>query len=115
MNKKIIWNKLTSYDNPFVEFLSNHNTIVIHNQEELNEFILLLASVGLEIKNKKEHNYNYFVELMRINNQEYKGYVVFEYDNYKGLTFWNDIDESESWYGKKPYALKDLNYVIKEE
>ena len=96
-----------TYNFKFVEFLSTNNTIIINNEEDFKKFKKFLKKLNmLEILKGKE-DYYYWLSLTKINNCSY-GYIIFEYNNNKGLTFGYSIDSSIEWYGLPPIKVEEL-------
>lgn len=100
------------YTNKFVEFLNGANTIKISGVKEFESFNALCKKVGLE------NGWNDYWELLgmaqvnhcAINNTT----VLVEYQPFKGFTFgYKTIEESEKWYGLKPWTMLEVRMSIK--
>ena len=63
----------------------------------------------IDILNKETEFYNWQV-LAKINGYP-TNYIIFEYDNYKGLSFGYTIEEAKDWYEKNPLTIKDLELI----
>ena len=96
-----------TYNFKFVEFLSTNNTIIINNEEDFKKFKKFLKKINMLGILKGEEDFYYWLRLTRINNC-YFGYIIFEYNNYKGLTFGYSIDKSIEWYGLPPIKVEEL-------
>lgn len=95
------------YDFKFVDFLATNNTIIINNETEFNKFKRFLKKINMLGILKGKEDYNEWVSLAKIN-LCYTGYIIFEYQNSKGLTFGYSIESSTNWYGVEPINVKDL-------
>lgn len=96
-----------TYNFKFVEFLSTNNTIIINNEEDFKKFKKFLKKLNMLGILKGNEDYYYWLSLTKINNCSY-GYIIFEYNNNKGLTFGYSIDSSINWYGVEPINVNEL-------
>ena len=96
-----------TYNFKFVEFLSTNNTIIINNEEDFKKFKKFLKKLNMLGILKGKEDYYYWLSLTKINNCSY-GYIIFEYNNNKGLTFGYSIDKSIEWYGLPPIIVDEL-------
>lgn len=94
----------------WIDFLSKNNTLLINNETEFNQFKKFLQHLGLIGILKKDTEYYNWQHLAGINGKP-TNYIIFEYDNYKGLTFGYTIKESKNWYEKAPLTIKDLELI----
>lgn len=94
----------------WIEFLSKNNTLLINNEKEFNQFKKFLQHLDmLSIlgKNTEYYNWQYLAGI----NCKPTNYIIFEYDNYKGLTFGYTVQKSKDWYDKEPLTIKDLEII----
>lgn len=99
-------------DNKWLDFISGNNTLLIENEKDFNKFkdFLEYLNLGKELKNY--NTYKEWEHLAKINNHDY-GYIIFEYQPYKGLTFGYNKESSKDWYGADPLTIKDIDLVEK--
>jgi len=91
----------------WIEFLSGRNVIKVTNEDEFKMFKSFLKECGLlEILNK-EREFSDWESLAVINNKQ-PDIFLFEYNNHKGLTWWDNIKEAIDWYGIEPIEISDL-------
>lgn len=91
----------------WIEFLSGRNVIKVTNESEFNMFKNFLKQCGLvEILNT-ELNFSDWKRLALINEKKVDIFL-FEYNNHKGLTWWDNIKEATDWYGEKPIEVSEL-------
>ena len=105
------------YTNKFVEFLNGANTIKISGERDFTMLRTAMKKVGLDCFSNYEGFGNYYdlLSIARINNCliNYSTILV-EYQPYKGLTFgYRTYEESENWYGKKPWTMKEVHDDMK--
>lgn len=94
-----------SYNYKIIDFLATRNVIEVCNKKEFDELYALFKKMGLE----NIFPYSTFEEwlvLARINNKNLKFY--FEYDNSRGLTWYDNAKEPTDWYGVLPLKVSDL-------
>lgn len=91
----------------WIEFLSGNNTLLINNEIEFNQFKRFLEQKGMINILRKDTEFYNWQHLAGINGKP-TNYIIFEYDNYKGLTFGYTIEESKNWYEKDPLTIKDF-------
>lgn len=94
----------------WIDFLSTKNTLLIKNETEFNQFkkfLLHLGMIGILRKDTEYYNWQHLAGI----NRKPTSYIIFEYDNYKGLTFGYTIEESKKWYEKEPLTIKDLELI----
>lgn len=110
--------KTCNYD--WIKLLSGTNVLKVTNEQEFNEFKNFLNECGLiEILNN-DTEYSDWQHLARINGKD-ENIFLFEYNNHKGLTWWDSVKEAEDWYGEPPIeidAIKeffDKKHIIKIE
>lgn len=94
----------------WIDFLSKSNTLLISNEKEFNQFKKFLQHLGMLSILKKDTEFYNWQHLAGINGKP-TSYIIFEYDNYKGLTFGYTIDESKRWHEKEPLTIKDLELI----
>jgi len=91
----------------WIEFLSGRNVIKVTNENEFNMFKNFLNECGLvEILNT-ELTFSDWQRLALINGKQ-SDIFLFEYNNHKGLTWWDNIKEAIDWYGEKPIEISEL-------
>lgn len=94
--------KTCNYD--WIKFLSGTNVLKVTNEQEFNEFKNFLDECGLiEILNN-ETEYSDWQNLAKINGKD-ENVFLFEYNNHKGLTWWDSVKEAEDWYGEPPIEI----------
>lgn len=94
--------KTCNYD--WIKFLSGTNVLKVTNEQEFNEFKNFLDECGLiEILNN-ETEYSDWQHLANINGRD-ENVFLFEYNNHKGLTWWDSVKEAEDWYGEPPIEI----------
>ena len=98
--------KLRTWNIPFVTFLSGGNTVLLKNDEEIEAFIKMMASLGIDssVLNRRD--------------SKFPGLLV-EFNNGKGTTWWNGtksyptigsaIQASTEWFGVAPFNWTDIN------
>ena len=102
------------YTNKFVEFLNGANTVKVSGIRDYDTLKSLLNKVGLDCFPALGHYYNLLTAAQR-NHCDINGITVLvEYQPYKGLTFgYHSYEESEKWYGMKPWTVKELKEAVK--
>lgn len=94
--------KTCNYD--WIKFLSGTNVLKVTNEQEFNEFKNFLDECGLiEILNN-ETEYSDWQNLAKINGKD-ENVFLFEYNNHKGLTWWDSVKEAKDWYGEPPIEI----------
>ena len=94
--------KTCNYD--WIKFLSGTNVLKVTNEQEFNKFKNFLNDCGLiEILNN-DTEYSDWQHLARINGKD-ENVFLFEYNNHKGLTWWDSVKEAEDWYGEPPIEI----------
>lgn len=100
--------KLVTWDSRLVDFLSNYNTVLV-KKEDIDKFISKMEKVGLDASRLKER-----AELI--------GDLLIEYNNNKGFTYWNMLDDnnpnkddmksaikrSTEWFMIEPFSLEEI-------
>ena len=94
----------------WIDFLSHNNTLLITNEKEFNSFKRFLNKLGIVDILGNNTDYIEWKSLARINNTNPNS-ILFEYDNYKGLTFGSTIEESKNYYGVNPLIVDDLEIL----
>lgn len=97
--------KTCSYS--WIEFLSGRNVIKVTNENEFNMFKDFLKECGLIEILTTELEYSDWQRLALINNRQ-ADIFLFEYNNHKGLTWWDNIKEAIDWYGIEPIEVSEL-------
>lgn len=94
--------KTCNYD--WIKFLSGTNVLKVTNEQEFNEFKNFLNDCGLiEILNN-DTEYSDWQHLAKINGKD-ENIFLFEYNNHKGLTWWDSEKEAKDWYGEPPIKI----------
>ena len=107
------------HTNKFVEFLNGANTIKISGERDFTMLRTAMKKVGLECFNNLnksgESNYYDLLNIARINHCAINyTTILVEYQPYKGLTFgYRTYEESENWYGKRPWTMKEVHDDMK--
>ena len=94
-----------AYDYKIIDFLATRNVVEIKTEKESDKFYEILKNMGLE----DILSYTPFDEwlvLAKINNKEPEFY--FEYDNSKGLTWYDNAKQPTEWYGVAPIKVDEL-------
>lgn len=104
---------MKTYNYSWIDFLSGSNVIKVTNEREFNSFKNFLRECGLLEILGKQTEYSDWQRLAIINNKD-KDIFLFEYQNYKGLTWSDDIKQSVEWYDKEPINVSELQeFLIK--
>lgn len=98
----------------WIDFLSNGNVIKITSKKEFNTFKSFLCQCGLRDILNDCTTFESFQHLAKINNKK-TDLFLFEYDNAKGLTWSDDIENSIEWYGKNPIEVADLQEFFQKK
>ena len=98
---------MKTYNYSWIDFLSGSNVIKVTNEREFNSFKNFLRECGLLEILGKQTEYSDWQRLAIINNKD-KDIFLFEYQNYKGLTWSDDIKQSVEWYDKEPINVSEL-------
>lgn len=111
-----VW-KMLNYTNKFVEFLNGANTVKISSQRDFASMHSLFHKVGLDFFDNLKSGADYYglLEVARFNNCAI-GYstILVEYQPGKGLSFgYKSYEESEKWYGQKPWSAKEVRDSMK--
>ena len=91
----------------WIDFLSGKNVLKVTNETEFNQFKTFLKECGLLEILGKDTSFSDWQCLAQINNKD-KNMFLFEYNNYKGLTWWDNEKEASDWYDKSPLEISDL-------
>ena len=98
----------------WIDFLSTNNTLMISNKSEFIKFKSFLKKVDMLDILRDNTNFSDWQRLS-INNGFPRNYIIFEYNNYKGLTFGYTIESSIEWYEKKPFTMNDIELVSEKK
>ncbi len=102
---------MKTYNYNWIEFLSGRNVIKVTNEKEFNIFKEFLEKYGLvEILNDT-NTYSEWQHLAAINGKN-ENLFLFEYNNYKGLTWWDNIQEATDYYGESPIEVSELQKLF---
>lgn len=99
-------------NNKWLEFITGNNTLLIDNENDFNKFKEFLEYLNLSDVLNKYNTYSEWEHLAKINNYDY-GYIIFEFQPYKGLTFGYTKESSKNWYGDDPLTIKNIDLVEK--
>lgn len=98
-------NKKYGYD--FISFLNNSAVVKVSNKEEFNLFKKVLETLHIAGVLGKETEFEDWQHLAVINKHD-PNLFLFEYDNYKGLTWSDNIEKATDWYGLAPLDVKNI-------
>lgn len=103
---------LSTYQSKFITFLSHGNTILIRGEQEFTRLVGKMRSVGIELF--KGYSYESLLQLAKDNSKRH-GYhydmdgVLVEFENGRGAAIgWKSIEESEDWFGEKPFTWDEV-------
>ena len=92
-------------DYKIIDFLSTKNVVEVKNEAEYEKLNSKLLDLGFDIFEEK--NYREWQNLALINGRN-PNVFYFEYDNAKGLTWYDNADEPALWYGVEPLTVDEL-------
>ena len=98
----------------WLSFLSTNNTLLINNEiefEQFKTFLLKLDMIDILRGYMQYSDWQYIAK----NNGYPINYIIFEYNNFKGLTFGYTIEKSKEWYEKEPLTVKDLELLNEKD
>ena len=98
-------------DYKVIDFLSTKNVVEVKNEAEYEKLKSKLLDLGFDIFEEK--NYREWQNLALINGRN-PNVFYFEYDNAKGLTWYDNADEPALWYGVEPLTVDELCINEKE-
>lgn len=99
-------------DYKIIDFLSTKNVVEVKSEAEYEKLKSKLLDSGFDIFEQK--NYSEWQNLALINGRN-PNVFYFEYDNAKGLTWYDNADEPTLWYGVAPLTVDELSSNEKEE
>lgn len=105
---------MKTYNYKWIDFLSNTNVIKVTNKEEFSKFKSFLCQCGLRDILNDCTTFEAFQHLAEINNKK-TDLFLFEYNNAKGLTWGDDIENSIEWYGEQPIEVEDLTEFFEKK
>lgn len=106
-----------SYNYKIIDFLSTRNVVEIKKEEEFQEFYEILKRLGIEDILGRYQKFSHWRILAVTNDRDYHQFY-FEYDNSRGLTWYDNKDEPLKRYGIEPLKVTDLvddNEKLKHE
>lgn len=98
-------------DYKIIDFLSTKNVVEVKNEAEYEKLKSKLLDLGFDIFEQKK--YREWQNLALINGRN-PNVFYFEYDNAKGLTWYDNADEPTLWYGVAPLTIDELCMNEKE-
>lgn len=98
-------------DYKIIDFLSTKNVVEVKNEAEYEKLKSKLLDLEFDIFEEK--NYHEWQNLALINGRN-PNVFYFEYDNAKGLTWYDNADEPALWYGVEPLTIDELCINEKE-
>lgn len=98
-------------DYKIIDFLSTKNVVEVKNEAEYEKLKSKLLDSGFDIFEQKK--YRDWQNLALINGRN-PNVFYFEYDNAKGLTWYDNADEPTLWYGVAPLTIDELCMNEKE-
>ncbi|MGR5627436.1 hypothetical protein [Thomasclavelia ramosa] len=98
-------------DYKIIDFLSTKNVVEVKNEAEYEKLKSKLLDSGFDIFEQKK--YREWQNLALINGRN-PNVFYFEYDNAKGLTWYDNADEPTLWYGVAPLTVDELYMNEKE-
>ncbi len=99
---------MKTYNYKWIEFLSHNNVLKITNEKEFEQFKNFLTLCGLQEILQEYTTFESWQHLARINNRS-EDIFLFEYDNFRGLTWDDDIKNAIDYYDKNPLEVSDFN------
>ena len=98
-------------DYKIIDFLSTKNVVEVKNEAEYEKLKSKLLDLGFDMFEQK--TYREWQNLALINARN-PNVFYFEYDNAKGLTWYDNADEPTLWYGVAPLTIDELCMNEKE-
>lgn len=98
-------------DYKIIDFLSTKNVVEVKNEAEYEKLKSKLFDLGFDMFEQK--TYREWKNLALINGRN-PNVFYFEYDNAKGLTWYDNADEPTLWYGVAPLTIDELCMNEKE-
>lgn len=95
-----------AYNYKIVDFLATKNTVKVTNEEEFDEFYSILKDMGFADMFLYD-NFDEWQILAQINHRN-PHMFCFEYDNTRGLTWYDNEEASISWYDIQPLTVSEL-------
>ena len=99
---------MKTYNYKWIDFLSGTNVLKVTNETQFNQFKDFLNECGLLEILGKDTFYEDWQRLAKINGKD-ENMFLFEYNNYKGITWWDNEKEAIDWYDKEPLEVSDLD------
>lgn len=95
------------YIRTWIAFFSGANVIKVTNENEFNIFKKFLDDCGVLDLLKDDLTFKDWQHLAEINNKK-TNLFLFEFDNYKGITWNDDLKNSIDYYGENPIEVLEL-------
>lgn len=96
-----------SYNYRIIDFLSTRNVVELKTEEEFQGFYEILKRLGMEDILGSYKKFEDWQILATINGKDYHQFY-FEYDNSRGLTWYDNEKDPLEWYGVQPLKVNDL-------
>lgn len=95
-----------AYNYKIIDFLATKNTVKVTNEEEFDDFYRILKEMGFASMFRYD-NFDEWQVLAQINHRN-PHLFCFEYDNARGLTWYDNEKASIAWYGIQPLTVLEL-------
>lgn len=95
------------YKYRIIDFLATKNVVEVTNENEFNQFIQIITKMGLKGIFGQKTSFQDWQHLANINLKNPNKFY-FEYDNARGLTWYDNKREPVTWYGVAPIKVDDL-------
>ena len=96
-------------ENSWLKFLTGKNTILIRDEVEFKLLYDFIKEVGLPTIFEKMNTFKEWESLCKINNLDCSNGILFEFDAYKGISFYTEIEQSIDWHGDVPLTVECLH------
>lgn len=93
------------YNYKIIDFLATRNVVEVKTEKEFDKFYGVLKKMGLADIFQYE-SFDDWKMLARINNKKPEFY--FEYDNSRGLTWYDNAKQPTEWYGVAPIKVFEI-------
>ena len=96
-----------AYNYKIIDFLATKNVIEINNEEEYIKFQGILRDLGMEDILGKHFRFEDWQHLATINGKD-SHHFYFEYDNSRGISWYDNKKDPLDWYGVEPLKVNEL-------